>query len=283
VPIIDKLFLAVLTRDNEDAGSNSFLNVVVDIDGNDVVSHDVVYLPPFDIKRGNAGILPVADTTSRPIRFDSASLTNSSVRVEITDDDAWEPQHAFLVGRTDPLSTEVVQWIPLAIELDINIWLSTDTSEGRVSMPLRHVRSGNNSTVIRRVLLLLRTASDDNAGTDDSIKLEITAGGSPVLQQATAGGNATSQDDTEQDSHNWYFLDVSVPFTKDQVLSNGGIRLGIGGRDAWLPKEVFVYGFDTAEGRPREIVHLVSITDWPLGWLSTDSSEGQEFVSLPVS
>jgi hypothetical protein len=279
--IIDKLFLAVLTRDEEDAGSNSSLNVVVNIDGNDVVSHHVVYLPPFDIKRGNAGILPVADTTSEPIQFDSAALTNSSVRVEITGDNAWAPQHAFLVGRTDPLTNEVVRWIPLAIELDTkNIWLSSDTTEGHVSMPLRLAGSGGNSTAIRRVLLLLRTASDDDAGTNDPIELEITAGGNIVLKQQTGD---TSQDDVEQESHNWYFLNVSVPFTRGQVLSNGGIKLGIDGRDAWLPREVFVYGFDTAEGRPREIVHLVSITDWSLGWLSGDPSEGQQFVPLPVS
>jgi hypothetical protein len=281
--IIDRLNLAVLTRDDEDAGSGSDLNVVVNINGNDVVSHFVVYQPPYDIGRGNAGILPVAHTTEHPIQFDSDSLTNSSVRVEITGDDAWKPQHVLLLGRTDPLNNEVVGWIPLAIELDTNIWLSSDTSEGRVSMPVRLVRLGNDSTVIRRVLLLLKTANEDDAGTDDPIELEITAGGSTVLKQATGSGNSTSQVDTEQSSHNWYFLNVSVPFTKGQVLSDGGIKLGIGGKDAWLPREVYVYGFDMADGRPREIVHLVSITDWSLGWLSRDMSEGEDSVPLPVS
>ena len=36
---------------------------------------------------------------------------------------------------------------------------------------------------------------------------------------------------------------------------------------------VFVYGFDTAEGRPTEIVTLVSILEWTMGYLSTDDSE----------
>lgn len=277
---VDILFLAVLTKDEKDAGSSSNLNLVVNINGDDVVSNTVVYLPPFDIKRGNAGILPVVWDNEHPTRFDSDSLTNSSVRVEITGDDAWAPQHLLLVGRTDPLSNEVVQWIPLAVEVDYEHWLSTDTSEGHVSMPIRLVRSGNNSTLIRRVLLLLRTADEDDAGTDDPIGLEITAGGSVVLKQQTGG---TPQDDVERKSHNWYFLNVSVPFTRGQVLSNGGIKLSILGRDAWLPQEVYVYGFDTAEGRPREIVHLVSIDKWSLGWLSKTPSEGQEFVPLPVS
>jgi hypothetical protein len=272
--------LAVLTRDEEDAGSNSSLNVVVNINGDDVVSNHVIYLPPYDIKTGNAGILPVAGTNERPIQFDSASLTNSSVRVEITGDNAWAPQHVFLLGRTDPLSNEVVQWIPLAIELDTNTWLSTDTSEGRPSMPLRLVRSGGNSTVIRRVLLLLRTEDEGNAGTNDRLELEITAGGTPVLRETTGD---TSQDDLERAAHNWYFLNVSIPFTKGDVLSNGGIKLSIKGENAWLPRDVYVYGFDMADGRPREIVHLVSITKWSLGWLSKDLSEGKESVDLPVS
>jgi hypothetical protein len=283
LPIIDKLYLAVLTRDEDDAGSRSPLNVIVNIGGTDVVSHYVVYEPDFDIKRGNAGILPVADTLEHPIQFNSDSLTDCSVRVAIRDDDTWIPEHVFLIGRTDPLSNEIVRWIPLAIEVDTDIKLSTDSDEGDVTMPIRHVQSGNESTVIRRVLLLLRTAGDDNAGTNDPIKLEITAGGNLVLQGETSGGNATSQDDTEQKSHNWYFFNVSNPFTKRQLMSNGGIRLGIDGKDAWLPEQVYVYGFDTAEGRPGEIVHLVSITQWSLGWLSQDTTEGQEFVSLPVS
>jgi hypothetical protein len=49
-------------------------------------------------------------------------------------------------------------------------------------MPLRLVPSGGNNTVIRRVLLLLKTAVEDDAGTDDKIELEITAGGNKVLQ-----------------------------------------------------------------------------------------------------
>jgi hypothetical protein len=66
-------------------------------------------------------------------------------------------------------------------------------------------------------------------------------------------------------------------------MANGGIKLSIKGRDAWLPKQVFVYGFDTEEGRPTQIVPLVSMRSWALGWLSEDTSEGQPSVNLPVS
>jgi hypothetical protein len=282
--LIDKLNLAVLTRDKGYAGTGSSLNVSVNIDGNDVVSHHVVFLPPFDIERANAGILPVADTAESPISFDTDSLTNSSIRVGITGDNMWKPEHILLLGRTDPASNEVVQQIPLAAEVDIRDdkegYLSADTSEGRLTRPLRLVRLGSDSTIIRRVLLLIRTDNGDDDGTDDPIELQIRVGGGIALQQQI---NDTPQDDLEKKSHNWYFLNVAVPFTRSDVRSNGGIQLRDLGNDAWRPREVYVYGFDTAEGRPTEIVHLFSMTSWSFGPLSTDPSEGVSFVELPVS
>lgn len=67
------------------------------------------------------------------------------------------------------------------------------------------------------------------------------------------------------------------------MLSNGGIKLSISERNAWPLREAYVYGLDTADERPREIVHLFSTDDWTLGWLSKDTNEGQESVTLPAS
>ena len=179
------------------------------------------------------------------------------------------------------------RFIPLAVELDIETpvsafpeRLSPNIDNAKHSIPLRHVGLGNDSTVIRRVLLLVRTSDIDDADTNDPIELEIVAGGNIVLQQEITD---TPQHDRQLKHANWYFVDVSVPFTRGDVLSNGLIRLRIKGQDAWLPWEAYVYGFDTAEGRPNEIVLLVSMSDWSLGWLSTDSSEGQDSVLLPLS
>jgi hypothetical protein len=147
-------------------------------------------------------------------------------------------------------------------------------------MPLRLVGRGNSSIVIRRVLLLIITGIGDDDGTQDPIELTITAGGNVVVQGPIVD---TTQTDLDKGSHNWYFLDVLVPFTKTGVLSNGGIKLRIHGIDAWLPNELYVYGFDTAEGRPTEIVHLVSIRDWDMGPLSRDPNEGVPSVDLQMS
>ena len=83
----------------------------------------------------------------------------------------------------------------------------------------------------------------------------LRAGGIPVLNQVIGD---TLQDDRFEKSDNWYTLDVT-PFNKRNVMSNGGITLSIIGEDAWLPRRLFLFGLDTAEGRPSEIVPLVSV------------------------
>jgi hypothetical protein len=134
------------------------------------------------------------------------------------------------------------------------------------------------------VLLLVGTHRNENAGTNNSIELQITAGGNKVVSKEIED---TTQTDRKRGSFNWYPIgqyDV-IPFTHNDVLSNGGITQNILGTDAWLPSKVFVFGFDTPDGRPTEIVTLVSIRDWTMGWLSTDSREDEDqgTKNLPVS
>jgi hypothetical protein len=50
-----------------------------------------------------------------------------------------------------------------------------------------------------------------------------------------------------------------------------------------LPRTVFVFGLDTEEGRPNEVVTLSAIPNWGLGWLSTDPAEGAASVALSLS
>jgi hypothetical protein len=274
--LVDFLWLWVLTKNEDDAGSGSKFNLTINIDGEDVLDRDC-YFGINGIGDGQAGL----DSghfknfskliLSTPI--DSNALTNSSIRLGIREDDAWGPEDALLLGRTER------RIIALAMETDQQHWLSTDSSEGHLTMPLRLVGPGSSSTVIRRVLLLAYTYGGIDVETDSPIQLEITAGGSVVLQQQIPD---TPQDDLEQYTANWYFLDVSVPFTRSDVLSNGGIRLSILGTDAWVPDMLFVYGLDTANGRPNEVVDLVSIPEWQLGTLSADPQEGKQSIDLPV-
>lgn len=283
--VVDKLWLATLTQNEEDAGSDAGnLNLTINVDGEDVVDMNFGFMSGSGFLSGGLGpdeawlgegqaalsggsYYSPGEPLSSPI--DSNLLTNSSIRLGIRTDDAWGPHHALVLGNTQR------RVIALAMETELEHWLSTDSSEGKLTIPLRLVGEGTSSTVIRRVLLLVSTDEE----TDSPIQLQITAGGNLVLQQQVPD---TSQDDLEEYTGNWYFLDVAAPFTRGDVLSNGGVRLSILGTDAWSPKSLFVYGLDTAAGRPNEVVHLVSIPQWDLGALSADPQEGEQSIDLPV-
>jgi hypothetical protein len=294
---IDHIFLAVLTRNDDDAGTRSQLNLTINIDGVDVYDKNLGLMGtgstwlsggfggPHD--QGDADIQPNtldrAEIETEP--FGLSALTNSSIRLAIRDDDAWKPQHVLILGKAELNSEERGRVIALAVETDLEEhWLSTDSEEGHLSMPLRLVSSGSSSTMIRRILLLVSTYSGADVGTDNDIELQISAAGNTVVS-----GNVpdSPNDDREEYTANWYFLPVLAPFTRDDVLSNGGINLRIHGNDAWLPGMVYVYGLDTAEGRPTEIVHLSSVPDWEerseFGWLSNDPSEGKDSYPLPLN
>ncbi|HEY8469784.1 MAG TPA: hypothetical protein VIL18_09080 [Longimicrobiales bacterium] len=247
---VDRLWLATLTKNEDDAGTDANrLNLTINVDGEDIVDMDLSFLrgqgflsgghgPDSDWLGEGQGALAVEDL---PIPIETSLLTNSSIRLGIRTDDAWGPQHVLLLGRGER------RVIPIAMETDLDRWLSTDSSEGKLTMPLRLVREGTSSTLIRRVLLLVYTESGADVETDSPIELTIVAAGNTVVDQTIPD---TPQDDLEEYTANWYPVHVDVPFTRGDVLSNGEIRLGIGGTDAWLPKTAFVYGLDTKPAAP---------------------------------
>jgi hypothetical protein len=66
----------------------------------------------------------------------------------------------------------------------------------------------------------------------------------------------------------------------DFSLGHGEITLAILGDDAWLPASLFLFGLDTASGRPTHVVPIVSLPSWGRGPLSTDQGEGSKVVRL---
>ena len=291
---IDKLWLATLTKNEDDAGTGAgVLNVTINIDGDDVEDIDFGFMSGSGPLSGglgpdrgwlDQGQAAISGGTfgnpgePLPNPVDANLLTNSSIRLGIRDDDAWGPQHVLVFGQTQPAFVPS-QIVALAMETDLTHWLSTDSSEGKLTMPIRLVGPGSATTLIRKVLLLVYTGSGDNVETDSPIQLQITAGGALVVDQPIID---TPQDDLEQYTANWYPVDVAVPFAKGDIAADG-IRLSILGDDAWLPTQVYVFGLDTENGRPNEVVTLVAIPQWDLGWLSTDLSEGKPSIPLPVS
>ncbi len=277
---INKLWLATLTKNKDDAETDtSRLNLTVNIDGRDAVDRDFGFLAGSGwlsggfgpdkgwLGRGATAISEQKETLEAP--FDTTALTNSSIRLGIRSDDAWAPHHAILLGSAQR------QVIALAMETEIDHWLSTDTTEGKLSIPMRLVGQGDSNTQIRRILVLAYTESGDDAGTEHPVQIQITAGGNLVLQHSAQGGFG-------EYTGNLYMVDAAAPFTKSQMQQNGGIRVSVLGKDAWIPKSLFVYGLDTATGRPNNVVHLASVPEWTFGALSADVSEGKPSVALPV-
>ena len=101
--MVNTLWLATLTKDQRDAGTDTQrLNLIVNIDGEDVVDTHFYF---SDLERGRAELsggphgLPSEPLTS-PVK--STLLTNSSIRLGIRTDDAWAPPRDVLVlGSTE--------------------------------------------------------------------------------------------------------------------------------------------------------------------------------------
>ena len=272
---IDVLWLAHLNRNSEDAGSDSTINLTINVDGEDVLDHDY----GSNVGDGEA-YLNGGSQLDTP--FDTAGLTNASVRVGVRDDDAWSPSDVLVFGHSTAEFQSGVA-VPLAMESGRSTWLSTDPSEGPLTMPLRRVGAGSSATVIPRVLLLVHTqwaTRGTDTGTDSAIQLEVFAGENLVLREEIAN---TPQSDLEKASSNWYVMDAPVPFTRGEVQAGGRIVLSILGDDAWKPQVLFVFGLDTASGRPNEVVSLVSRPVWGPRWMSSDTGEGDPSVELPVT
>jgi hypothetical protein len=274
---IEDVWLAALTKDEDDAGTKNRFNLTVNIDGSDVFRHDFLLgwnlsgQSGTGLRDGQAGL----EEAKPPGPFDSDKLTNSSVRVGLRGDDAWAPKHVMVIGRAQPDFTPG-RFVALAMETDIERWLSADSDEGPLTMPVRRVGAGTSATVIRRVLLLIYTDGESDADTESDIKLQIAASGQLMLDKKITH-------DLDRVRAYWHFLEVERPFTRADVATKGAIHLSILGTDAWLPTTVFVFGLDTEDGRPSEVVTLSAIPKWNLGWLSTDASEGVPSVPLPIS
>jgi hypothetical protein len=266
MPPVPFLRLAALTRDINDSGSSDRLNLTVNVAGIDVAVVDFVADHPE-----SQGYLRRAEAV---VELESTALTDSSVRIGTRGDDSWAPQHIFLFGQTSRGSV-----IPLAMETDISTWLSSDASEGALTIPLRLVELGGADIPIQRLLLLVSTADRRDAGTEDTVQLEIRGPNGPNFFSAVIKN--TPQDDLDRNRSNWYEFPVSPPFTThDFNVAHGRITLTMLGEDAWLPGSLFLFGLDTATGRPTRLVPLASVPTWDKGWLSADESEGTESVLL---
>lgn len=261
-----RLWAGMLTRNTEDDGTNS--RIALSVDGTQLTFEDS---SQEDQERGQANLYEVQVAGNNII---PENLNDSSIRAIILGDDAWRPEHFVVWG--ERFTSGAIT--PLAIETGISVQLSTDSGEGNSFLPLRLVGQGSSSMTINRLLLMMTTADSEDAGTNDKISLQVTTSGGIQVVNFIPD---TPQDEQERGQANFYFVPVDSPFTRNSLTGNS-IRLSTSGTDAWLPAKFFLFGLDDAAGRPESLVPLVNLRTWPLGQLSTDSSEGQGSVTLPL-
>ncbi|HYE37529.1 hypothetical protein [Methylocaldum sp.] len=266
MPFIRNLWVATLTSNSSDAGTESETVFIMNQEGLDVVHRDMELFRSVATGGGSFTILDVAESQILP--------ENYYLRIGIRGSDAWRPE--VIVAWCERFTSGNI--VPLGYEEQSDITLSTDASEGRISLPLRPVVPGVIRTEIQRVLLFTITHFSDFA-TDSPVHVRIRRGDELVVDHTIPD---TPQPDFESGQGNLYFLPVLAPFTRSQ-LTDASVELSIEGDDAWRPIAVVMFGLNTASGNPGLVVPLVHVFPWTLGLLSTDPDEGAPSAVLPLA
>lgn len=290
-PFLRRLWVAMLTRDREDAGTDSRIALTVREDGADRLYHLFPDTPQNDQERGQPNLYEVPEELVLSAKISPERFVVAGV--DIRGDDAWQPEVFFVWG--ERLGDGAI--IPLALNLkpdfspdNQRVTLSTDPDEGPSGIPLQRVNLGTQQTRIESLLLAINTSSAEDSGTDDRLELRVLPTGLPLLTQRVPFPDDTPQEDLETGLPNLYESRVGIPgpffpaFTRAQLLPNS-ISLAIAGDDAWTPSSFFMFGLDSHSfaNRPvREVVPLVHLPVWNLAPLSTDPDEGRSEVVLPL-
>ena len=266
MPFIRNLWVATLTDAGEDSGTESETVFILNKSGLDVVHRDMRLFREVAEGGGSFTIMEVSESQIVPEDY--------YLRVGIRGNDAWQP--VVIAAWCQRFTSGNI--VPLGYTEEIPTILSTDSSEGRISLPLPRVVPGGIRNEISRVLLMTITHFLESA-TDSAINVRITRGEEVVVDHTIVD---TPQSDLESGQANLYFLPALAPFTRSQ-LTDSSIELSIKGDDAWRPITVIMFGLDRPTGNPGRIVPLVHLHPWNLGWLSTDLDEGVPSVPLPLA
>jgi hypothetical protein len=284
-PFLQRLWMAMLTRNTGNAPTSDPLALTVAQDGADRL---YFRFPRPTIQRNQEQGQPnlyevpvVLPAMISPERFVVVGLNALGTN-------AWRPEVFFVWGERH----EDLAIIPLALNLDPDfttrggqpVALSLDPSDGPAELDLRRVSLGTAQTRIERLLMVIDTlSSSPNAPidqpTDASLSLRVDLPGSrEVLEHRFP---ATPQDDLITGRPNLY--EAPLTFSREQLLPSS-ISLAIEGDYTWVPRSFFLFGIDTSfvAGGVRPVVPFVHLPTWLLGPLSTDPTRGRLEVRLPL-
>jgi hypothetical protein len=290
MPRLTEVYVAVLTRNVEDAGTDNPPVLLFSRGGQDLFQ---IPLGDFDFVRGRAGLHRL-NVENRAL--DSELL---ELRLLASGDDAWAPQSVIAWGISGHLPREVV--VPLGAVLDLanpfsapsdGTWLSTDSSEGVSTLALRPVGSGAIDSRAHRIIVIAATEQYPGffpgGGPGPAVDLEDTGTEGPVTLSAGVPGRLmlsyllprTPQGDLGQSRANFYTTKLPAPFSRAD-LSGGWFTLTIGTDDVWVPDYFAVFGLNTSDGQTDMLIPFVHAPQISLEHMSTDPSEGWESNELP--
>jgi len=291
-PFLGRLWVAMLTRDEEDSGTDSQIALTVKEDGADRLYHLFPDTSQNDQERGQPNLYEVPEELVLSAKISPENFVVAGV--DIRGDDAWQPEVFFVWG--ERLGDGAI--IPLALNLKRDftpenqpVTLSTNPDEGLTGIPLQRVTLGTaEQTGIESVLLVINTSSEEDSGTDDPLELRVRPTNLGLRTNHVPNPYDTPQEDLETGLPNLYEairrtgIPLPAPFSRAHLLPNS-ISLVIEGDDAWLPSSLFIFGLDRhsfADRPVSQVVPLVHLPVWNLGPLSTDPNEGRSEVVLPL-
>ena len=80
-----------------------------------------------------------------------------------------------------------------------------------------------------------------------------------------------------------FYFDLSSPYSYLAATQIQAIADRTNAEVAWKPMVLFVFGLDTASGRPNQLVSLASRPVWGPRWMSSDTGEGDPSVDLEIT
>ena len=288
-----EVYVATRTRNVDDAGTSDEPILLLSRGSQDL------FQVPLDTDRdglgkGKAALFKI-DVTAQAL--DSEDL---DLRLVASGNNAWAPEHVVAWGVTSRF--DGLQVVPLGALIDLatpqtedsgGTWLSSDDTEGVISLALRPVGWGSPQTRALRIIAIVATSQYvgfpvagpgpggdfSDTGTDADVALQAGAPGRLLLHYRFPN---TPQEDLERSGANFYMTSVPGPFSRADV-EGGSFVLSIAGGDWWVPVYVGIFGLDTPFGQPTALIPFVHAETISLPQMSSDPSEGWEDNRLPTA
>ncbi len=263
--MLKKIHCVFNTHPFKNAGTGSKPVLILGDNNRDRLYH--VFQPEGYIEGGSSYFFTI-DVSNRGL-----PTYYQTMRLGILGDDLFVPQSVFVFAELEKPNDWPFQ--PIAMQFYDKPLLSTDESEGRISIPLSRSTFGGFYTEIGRWVIIIRNAEGQYAGTTSPVLLTVQGKKEELLRLEIPSGKLAKPGAT-------FHTAVSARnFDTSNEVRN--ISLHIGGDDQWTPAAVYIMAVDRVVNEYEQIVPFVIIPDWQaegLGSLSEDVKEGSDSIVL---